>query len=227
MVKEELIKKSPIRNLENALSGGLMPGEFGVIASEKGGGKTSMLVQFGLDQLLQGNRVFHISFSQDVDFTLTWYNNMYDELAKDKNLKNAKAIKNEIIANRVVLNFNQDAIRIEQIMKTVKALSEGTKAKPHILIIDDFDFSKTDKTEITQFKKLASDLGVSIWFTAKTDAQFEGVPKTLMPLVDELEIILLLTPIGGSTIGIEAIKERANKNIPIDVKFDIKSLLLI
>ena len=225
MVKKDLIEKSPIRRLEKTLGGGLKAGEVGVIAAQKGVGKTSLLVQLGIDELLQGNRVFHISFSQGTDYALTWYNNMFDELAKHKNLESADAIKNEVLANRVVLNFNQDMITTAQIMKTVKALTEGAKAKPHALMIDDFDFSKATKESITEFKSLAKELGVSIWFTAKVDA-IDGIPCTVKPFIDDIDVILLLKQTAYSEVGITAVKDHSRTNIPVDVKFDTKSLLL-
>ena len=54
MELSELIKKSPMRKFESSLSGGLKYGEVGVITAEKGAGKSSLLVQLGLDQLLKG-----------------------------------------------------------------------------------------------------------------------------------------------------------------------------
>ena len=57
MLKEELIAKSPVRLLEKSIEGGLKAGNSGVIASRKGIGKTSVLVQLALDKLLQGEKV--------------------------------------------------------------------------------------------------------------------------------------------------------------------------
>ena len=54
MELSELIKKSPMRKFESNLRGGLKYGEVGVITAEKGAGKSSLLVQLGLDQLLKG-----------------------------------------------------------------------------------------------------------------------------------------------------------------------------
>lgn len=226
MLRKDLIEKSPVRRLEASLSGGLKAGELGVITSEKGAGKTSMLVQLGLDELLKGNKVFHISFSQGADYAITWYNNMYDELAQAKNLENAAATKSEIFANRIILNFNQDTIRIAQIIKTVQALTEGANAKPHALMIDDFDFTKTGKEALIELKHLAKELDLAVWFTARTDVQ-DGIPHSLQPFSEEIDVVLLLTLAGNKEVSIKALKEHGNKNVAVDVKFDAKSLLLM
>lgn len=87
MVKEDLIERSAVRNFEKALGGALQPGEVGIVTAKRGVGKTSMLVQLGLDQLLQGKPIVHISFSQQTDYAITWYNNMFDETAEKNTLK--------------------------------------------------------------------------------------------------------------------------------------------
>ena len=64
MVKQELIDRSPVRFFEKAVNGGLKAGEIGVLTSRKGLGKTSVLVQFGLDMLMQDQTVVHVSGRQ-------------------------------------------------------------------------------------------------------------------------------------------------------------------
>jgi predicted ATP-dependent serine protease len=56
MINEELIQRSPIRILEKSIHGGLKAGEIGAVASQRGVGKTSVLVQVALDKLLQGKK---------------------------------------------------------------------------------------------------------------------------------------------------------------------------
>jgi KaiC/GvpD/RAD55 family RecA-like ATPase len=73
MVKQELVDRSPVRFFKNATNGGLKAGEIGALTSKKGLGKTSVLVQIGLDKLFQDKHVVHISFNQNADFSMTWY----------------------------------------------------------------------------------------------------------------------------------------------------------
>ena len=125
MVKQELVDRSPVRSFENATNGGLKAGEIGVLTSRKGLGKTSVLVQFGLDMLLQDKPVVHVSFNQHSDNVITWYEDIFSEMTKKKNLANADEVKDSVIRNRIILNFSPDAISAERITKTLKALAEG------------------------------------------------------------------------------------------------------
>ena len=88
MLKEELIKKSPVRILERGIEGGLKAGNIGVIASRKGIGKTSVLVQLALDKLMQGKKIIHVSFTTHTSYVISWYENIFTEVAKRKNLEN-------------------------------------------------------------------------------------------------------------------------------------------
>ena len=153
MIKEDLIERSPVRNFEKALGGGVQPGEIGVIVSKKGLGKTSLLVQLGIDKLLQGSSVVHISFNQQATHVMTWYEDIFTELAKKKNLDKADEVKTEIISKRIVLNFNQDTVKKQQIIRTLNALAEGG-SKPEAIIVDGFDFSKAEPDSMKTMKDL-------------------------------------------------------------------------
>ncbi len=226
MTKEDLIERSPVRAFENSLHGGLKTGEIGVVTAKKGVGKTSMLVQLGLDQLLQGHPIVHISFSQHVDYAIQWYNNMFDELAEKKNLESAAELKGEVIAHRIVLNFNQDIVRTSQIVKTVKALFEGG-SKPSVLMIDDFDFSKAVPEAMQTMKAFAKEMGLCIWYTAAYDTQHKEIPASLKPYLDDIDIMLYLDPESDpNTVQIHALKNRSDESFATGCKLDSKTMLL-
>ena len=77
MVKEELIKRSPLRVFEKSIHGGLGTGNIGVLASPKGVGKTACLVHIATDKLFQGKYVIHVSYSSRVDYIITWYEDIF------------------------------------------------------------------------------------------------------------------------------------------------------
>ena len=73
MLKKELNNKSPLRILEKTTQGGLGKGNLGVFAARRGMGKTACLVHFALDALLQGRKVLHLSFAENAEHILSWY----------------------------------------------------------------------------------------------------------------------------------------------------------
>lgn len=217
MIKQELIDRSPARFFEQAINGGLKAGEIGVLTSKKGLGKTSVLVQLGLDMLLQGKQVVHVSFNQQTDFVMAWYEDIFAEISKRKNAADVTEIKNEMMRKRVVLNFNQDNVSASQIVKTLKALSAGG-IDTNCLFIDGLDFSKVTAETINTFKEYAKEANLVIWFSCNTENDIPAVLEELDAIV-YLEqkpdaIIMNVAKVRGETI-----KDR-------NLKLDSKTLLL-
>ncbi len=224
MVKQDLIERSPVRNFEKTLGGGVKAGEIGVIVSKKGLGKTSILVQLGIDQLLQGNHVVHVSFNQQAAHVMTWYEDIFTELAKKKNLDRAADVKEEVVSKRIVLNFNQDTVRTAQVIKTIKALAEGG-AKTEAVIIDGFDFTKALPESMKLMKEFAKESGLSIWYSANAETADKGLPTDLVPFSNELDVVLYLESKPDS-IQIKVLKEHAKSDYTTELKLDVKTLLI-
>ena len=224
MVKQDLIERSPVRTFEKTLGGGVKPGEIGVIASKKGLGKTSILVQLGIDKLLQGSAVVHVSFNQQADHVMTWYEDIFNELAKKKNLDKAADVKRELVRKRIVLNFNQDSVKTAQVIKTIKALAEGG-SKPEAIIIDGFDFTKAIPESMQQMKSFAKEMGCTIWYSANFEPMDKGLPASIKPYAEDLDVVLFLNPKPDS-IHIRVLKEHNKSDYDTDLKLDVKTLLL-
>lgn len=224
MVKQDLIDRSPVRNFEKLLGGGVKQGEIGLIASKKGLGKTSILVQLGIDTLLQGKAVVHVSFNQQANHVMTWYENIFSEQAKRKNLDKAADVKAELVSKRIVLNFNQETVRTAQVIKTIRALAEsGIKAEA--IIIDGFDFSKALPEAMDQMKAFAKETGATVWYSANAELVDARLPQEIARYEDQLDVVLFLEP-GADGIKIKVLKEHGNRNVAADLKLDVKTLLL-
>ncbi|ULQ59363.1 hypothetical protein K7I13_12900 [Brucepastera parasyntrophica] len=224
MVKQDLIERSAVRIFEKELRGGVKPGEIGVIISRKGLGKTSILVQIGIDKLLQGTGVVHVSFNQQADHIITWYENIFDELAKKKNLDKAGEVKNELVSKRILLNFNQDTVRTSQVIKTIKALMDSG-IKLESVIIDGFDFSKAVPDAMQKMKEFAKEANLTVWYSANTEKTEKGVPDAIKAYENDIDVILYLEPLPDS-ITLRVIKEHDKTDYTTDLKLDVKSLLL-
>ena len=125
MDKNDLHKSSPIRFFDAVSNGGLKEGELGLITAKKGLGKTSVLVQFGMDALLAGNSLVHVSFDQHSSNVISWYSSVFSEIAKKKNISNASELKDEIMRDRTILNFNQESFTLPKAINTIGALKSG------------------------------------------------------------------------------------------------------
>jgi hypothetical protein len=197
MIKDELIQRSPVRVFEQSIHGGLAAGELGLIASQSGIGKTSVLVQIALDKLLQAKKVIHVSFTQHTDYVLAWYENIFSEFLKKENLENTGDMKNELIKNRVLMNFNQEGIATDQILRSLKALIREGDFKAESLIVDGFDFTRGTHEHFAAVKEFAKELGLSVWYSCNVkgkNSPKQGIPSLIKDYVDLLDVVMVLDP---------------------------------
>jgi hypothetical protein len=197
MVKDELVLRSPVRIFEKTIKGGLKDGEIGILAAPKGLGKTSVLVQIGMDKLLQGKKIIHISFNQHASYVQTWYSHIFDELAKKRSLDSARDVEEELVRNRVLMNFNQEGVNSDVIRRSLKSMVVEGGFKADAIIIDGFDFSEAQHDRIAKLKELAKELGLCVWYSCDSrieDIDKRGIPNIIKNFEDLVDVVIVLEP---------------------------------
>ncbi len=221
MVKQEFIDRSPVRVFEKSLDGGLKAGEVGVITSRKGLGKTSVLVQLGLDMLMQDKMVIHVSFNQQSDYVITWYNDIFDELSKKKNLAEAADVKAELMRKRVNLNFNQDYVKAENLINTLKAFSAGG-FEPACIIVDGLNMAAVTKEDLDALKAYGKEAGICMWFSY--NAESEDLKEVFGGIADSIENVVTLAQ-DGKALVLKVLKAHSAVSTTT-LKLDSKTLLI-
>ena len=232
MVKEELIQRSPVRIFMNSIHGGLRGGELGLIASPSGIGKTSMLVQIAMDKLLQGKKVIHVSFTRHTDYVLAWYEDIFNEFIRKKNLENEEEVKNDIVKNRVLMRFTQEGHPVESIIKSLSAMIGDGGFNADCIIVDGFDFTATSQERVSKVKAFAAKMGVSIWYSCNVQGEKPLYDKRNIPLVikdyeDCFEVIILMEP-KQAHIALTVSKDRDSYNPEhMALELDHRTLLIM
>jgi hypothetical protein len=196
-VKEELIKRSPLRILERSISGGLGKGNIGVLASRKGVGKTACLVHIAADKLLQAKHVIHVSYASRVDHIITWYEDIFKEIGKRPRMRSALESFDELIRNRVIMNFKQDGTKTEQVLRSLEAMIVHGNFRAETVIVDGLDFAQAGPEDLMMFKDFAGRLGLEVWFSAslKGDEPLfdeRGIPVELKGCLDAVDVLISL-----------------------------------
>ncbi|MDP2914476.1 MAG: hypothetical protein Q8O91_03375 [Candidatus Aminicenantes bacterium] len=232
MVKTELIKRSPLRVLEKSIHGGLGSGNIGVLASPKGVGKTACLVHIATDKLFQGKPIIHVSYSSRVDYIITWYEDIFKEIAKNRKLKDAVDVHDEIIKNRVIMNFKQEGSRTEQVLRSVEAMITFGKFAADAIIVDGYDFTRSACEDLEKFKEFARKLGLEVWFSASLKEtggplyDGSGIPVVLNPLCAAIDVLITLHA-RGDHVEIEVVKDHEHPAPGVlPIKLDPKTLLI-
>ena len=231
MIKSEQNKRNPLRILEQSARGEIGKGNIGVIAAQKGVGKTACLVHIATDELFDKKHVIHVSFSADINHIISWYEDIFGEIAKKLKLESAKEIHDDIIKNRIILNFNQDGTKINQIASTVKSLIKDGNFSADTIVIDGYDFTKGTVDDIKALHELADEMGLEIWISAslKDNVEFDkdGIPSILKNFMNEIAIIVYMKP-ENDYIRLQLIKDHNTAPVPdLHLKLDPKSLLIV
>ena len=195
MVREELNRRSPLRVFENSIHGGLGKGNLGVIASRHGIGKTACMVHMATDKLFRNEHVIHISFSQNVNHVIAWYEDIFKEISTKRELDNAMSVHDDIIKNRVIMNFNQDNVSVEQIIKSLRTMITDGGFKADAIFFDGYKMTTVEHEAVERIKAFAQEIGVEIWFSVspvRPDVSFDeyGIPETLNKIVDVVDVLV-------------------------------------
>ncbi|MCL2481748.1 MAG: hypothetical protein FWF38_08560 [Spirochaetaceae bacterium] len=231
MIKGELVKGNPLRTLEKFLNGGLGKGNIGVIASKKGIGKTAFLVHIATDKLCNDNPVIHVSFSKRTDHIISWYDDIFNEISKRKNLQNAVEIYEEIIRKRVIMNFNQQGIDVPRILSSLDAMITSGNFKADTVIIDGLNINEAGEEGLKTIKEFAQKLKVEIWISASLkmeDPVFndKGIPYELESVVDAIDVLLTLQ-YDNQKIRMDIVKAHDNlEQVNSQLYLDPKTLLI-
>lgn len=223
MVKQDLINLSPARIFDAATDGGLKAGQMGIITAKKGLGKTSVLVQFGIDALIQDKKLVHVSFDQHSSNVISWYDNVLAEIGKKKNISNVNELNDSIVKDRTILNFNQETFTLPKVVNTIKALKEGG-INVACLVIDGADLSKMSADDVKAVSDFVKSEKITAWFSDTNESAklSETLNKDLLPLFDTVGHLAS----NGSCVMLSVLKSDGKEVSDIGVKLDSKTLLM-
>ncbi|MBM3292924.1 MAG: hypothetical protein FJY82_00205 [Candidatus Aminicenantes bacterium] len=232
MVKTALSKRSPLRILEEYTHGGPGAGATAVLASPKGVGKTACLVHIATEKLFQGKPVIHVSYASRVDHIITWYEDIFKGIARRRRLRNAPAVRDEIIRKRVIMNFKQDGMGTEQVLRSVEAMITFGKFPAETVIVDGYDFGLAASADLRKFKEFARRLGLEIWFSASLREtgrplyEADGMPCVLADHRDALDLVITLHA-RGDHVELRVVKDNDHPAAGVlPLKLDPKTLLI-
>lgn len=234
MVKNELIKKSPLRKLDQSVKGGLGAGNISVIASRRGIGKTACLVHIATDKLLAGKSIIHVSYAKRTNHIIDWYEDIFKEISTKRHLENAMQIHDEIVHKRVIMNFSQAGTSVKQVIAGVTAMIENTQNHAEVLVIDGFDFTQASGEDLLIFKDFAKEKMIELWFTDdyhRDDIDgpvlsSEGIPSNLEPFLSIIDVIFTLKA-EKDYLHLYLVKDHEKINSEdLPLKLDPKSLLI-
>jgi len=231
MVKSELIRRSPLRIFEKSIHGGVGKGNIGVVASRKGVGKTACLVHIATDKLLQGKHVIHVSFSSRVDHIITWYEDIFREIARKRNLESAVDVHDELVKNRVIMNFNQEGPKTQNILTSLRAMIQEGHFAADCVIFDGYNIEVAEAEDLKAIEDFAEQTDLEVWFSLSLKGEeplFDdrGIPRIVLPYLDSLAVVITLV-YSGDYVHLQVVKDHDRIDLKeMNLKLDPKTLLI-
>lgn len=223
MDRNEIYKQSPLRILDRARAPLNSRGNLGVVMARAGVGKTAFLVHVAIDGLLRERKVLHVSLDSPVDHVRSWYDAVYQDLARATQLTDVAQTAEMINHNRIIQAYSmhghgpgQNAFHVDKLKSSLELLEQHAHFRPDLVLIDAYDWSRTTDAEIEGLLKLSRERDIELWMTALTHRHETGpgVPERVPPPCDRfkkhLHLVLFLQPID-SHLSVRLIKHGDDK----------------
>jgi hypothetical protein len=219
--------RSPMRLLEKGLHGGLGAGNLGLVIAGPGVGKTAFLVGVGLDSLLRGEHILHVSLDHTVSHVRTYYDTLFEDLASSAHLEDEAVTHAEIDRRRSIRAYPRASFSAGKLREAVKIESEAG-ARPTLVIVEGFEFAGAAPGELADFKALAEELGAEMWHSVGSDEEHvSALPSVVAPAADVISVIVALEP-DGDHVALRALKDHDNPDLSaLHVHLDPRTLLLV
>ncbi len=229
MLKKDLILKSPVSKTIGFDN--IRDGKFGAVLSRAGVGKTSFLVQIALTQLLNDNKILHISLDDHMEKINLRYSDGYKNLVDYIGYVDPqKAVRlwEDIKSNEVGISYNENTFDINKIRDYLKSFKKSDLALPTIMIIDGLNFDK-DITEVFEgLESLYEEFSIFTWLSMKSHRDEalseDGFPLQLENYKDRFDKAIFLMPVENK---IEAVILKDGDRTNIKCKLDPSTMMAL
>jgi KaiC/GvpD/RAD55 family RecA-like ATPase len=211
MLKEDLIKKNPLRVLNPLSSESLPDHRMGLVMARAGLGKTAILVQIAMDSMLRGQKVLHVSVGEGLEKAKAWYDDVFKYIADGFQLENAAEVGDELMRNRMIMTFKESAFSRPKLEERLNDLVYQNIFRPDIVVVDGFDFAESDYDSVMDLKEMMAAMNVQGWFSAlrhRDDNRVSaaGVPAPCHEVDGIFDTVIILQP-EPNTILLNIIKD--------------------
>lgn len=221
---------NPFKVLEKSSRKRLGTGNLGVLIARAGVGKTSCLIHIAFEKIFRQEKLIHVSLEEGPEKIKSYYNVMFADLIKSLNIADDYGYGARIDRDRMILAYLKRSFDIGRLRASLDNLKNELNFIPGALIVDGLDFENTKKTVFENFKEIAKEFNVEIWFSALshrhiTETNERGIPYPCHQL-DELFSIIMHLQAEPSGVSLKLLKDHDNPTLTdICVELDPKTFL--
>lgn len=198
MLKNELILRNPLRQLGFETEHILPAGAFGAVLARAGVGKTALLVQLALNNMLRSRNVLHISLNDPVNKVNLWYNELFHHLAGRYEGAQVNSLWESVLPHRFIMTFRVESFTVPKLEERLNDLTEQGIFSATMMIIDGLQVDESRRSDLNDLKALATKNGIHIWFTVRTHRHesygSDGLPVSFSAVAGLFDLVLDMQP---------------------------------
>lgn len=227
------LRRSPRTLLERDGHPGPGPGRLGLVMARAGVGKTALLVGIGVDALLAGQKVLHVSLERTVDKVRDWYDDLLMEmLRREKKLEHYAGIQLAVERRRHISTYFGKSFTPERLRAALELLREAMEFVPQVVIIDRVELDQVEPDTVAELRSMAAEIGAELWMACRTHRDGpQGQPGHLPPPADRFEdlvdVAFRLDP-QEAKVRLHVVKDREQMvDRDLNVLLDPQTLLVV
>lgn len=213
MQKEDLIAKNPLRVFAQDGAGKEIDQRMGLVMARAGLGKTAILVQIALDNILRGHQVLHVSIGASLEKTKVWYDDILQDIADGTKLEKPREIRDAVLRNRLIMTFKEAEFSRPKLEERLNDLVYQNVFRPACVVVDGFDFAAAGREAVADIRELMAIMDLQVWFSAVVHredgaVQAEGVPAPCQDVADLFDTVVMIRPDADSTdLALDVVKD--------------------
>lgn len=227
------LRRSPRMLLERDGHPGPGPGHIGLVMSRAGVGKTAFLVALGLDALLTGKRVLHVTIDRSVDKVRGWYDDLLREMLRvEGKLDMLLPAQLDIERRRHIHTYVGGSFSAARLQAALDLVAGAMQFDPDVVVLDRIEFAELEASELERVRNIAAGVGAELWMACRTHR--DGPPPKpghLPPPADRFEdlvdLAFRLDPYDAK-IRLHVVKDqRQMLDKDLNVVLDPQTMLLV
>jgi hypothetical protein len=146
-----------------------------------GVGKTSCLIHIAFDKLFREEKLVHISLKDTPEKIISHYRVVLSNLVRVLEMENEYETRALLDKNRIILAYLRESFDLGRLRKNLENLAKEIDFIPNALIVDGFDFAEAGRSTIEEFREIARELQVEVWFSALVHRHISEVNERGIP----------------------------------------------
>jgi len=213
MQKKDLIENNPLRVFVQDGTGKQVNQRMGLVMARAGLGKTAILVQIALDNILRGHQVLHVSVGTSLDKTRVWYDDILNDISTGAELDDPEEIREAVMRNRLIMTFKEAGFTRPKLEERVNDLLYQNVFRPACVVIDGFDFAEAGRQAVADIREMMEVMDLQVWFSAlihREDNRVSaaGVPAPCHEVDDLFDTVVLVQPEGDApNLSLNVVKD--------------------